>query len=43
MHLDAEVNWHRMFMELIDGLTVEAMQDRQDAAMIAAGMKNSGH
>jgi len=40
MHLDAEVNWHRMFMDLIDGFTVEEMQARQNQAMASAGLSS---
>jgi len=31
MHLDAEINWHRMFNELIHDFDVNAMIDRQQA------------
>ncbi|NIA69133.1 AarF/ABC1/UbiB kinase family protein [Pelagibius litoralis] len=29
MHLDAEINWHRMFHELISGFDVDALEKRQ--------------
>jgi hypothetical protein len=39
--LRAEHNWHRMFMELIDGFTEEGMTERQNAALAEAGVPAS--
>ena len=39
--LRAEHNWHRMFMELIDGFTEERMTERQNAALAEAGVPAS--
>ena len=36
MHLKAEVNWHRMFHELIDGFDEATLARRQSAALAAA-------
>ncbi len=38
MHLKAEVNWHRLFMELIDGFDVGALERRQTEALRAQGL-----
>ena len=38
MHLGAEVNWHRMFHELIDRFDSDAMAGRQEAAMAEFGI-----
>ncbi len=38
MHLQAEVNWHQLFMELIEGFDVEALERRQTAALEAQGL-----
>jgi predicted unusual protein kinase regulating ubiquinone biosynthesis (AarF/ABC1/UbiB family) len=38
MHLKAEVNWHRLFMELIDGFDVRALERRQTEALRAQGL-----
>ena len=35
MHLGAKINWHRMFMELIDGFDVEKLAKRQARALEA--------
>jgi predicted unusual protein kinase regulating ubiquinone biosynthesis (AarF/ABC1/UbiB family) len=40
LHLRAEVNWHRLFMELIEGFDVEALDRRQRAALSAAGLED---
>ena len=29
MHLDAEINWHQMFHDLISGFDVDALEQRQ--------------
>ena len=31
MHLNAEMNWHRMFKDLITDFDVDAMEQRQQA------------
>jgi predicted unusual protein kinase regulating ubiquinone biosynthesis (AarF/ABC1/UbiB family) len=36
MHLKAEVNWHRLFHELIDDFDADRMSERQAAALAAA-------
>ncbi|MEM7173166.1 MAG: AarF/ABC1/UbiB kinase family protein [Pseudomonadota bacterium] len=33
MHLNAEVNWHRLFHDLIDGFDIKALEKRQAAAL----------
>ena len=33
IHLDAQINWYRVFNELIDGFDVAALQKAQDAAL----------
>jgi len=38
MHLKAEVNWHRMFNELIEDFDVAALERRQRKALAAAGL-----
>jgi len=38
MHLKAEVNWYRLFHDLIAGFDVEALRDRQRAALDAVGL-----
>ena len=38
MHLKAEINWHRMFHELIDNFDEHALAKRQKAALKAAGV-----
>ncbi len=38
MHLKAEINWHRMFHELIDGFDVDRLAKRQAKALKAAGL-----
>jgi len=36
MHLKAEINWHRLFHELIAGFDLEALRRRQAKALKAA-------
>jgi predicted unusual protein kinase regulating ubiquinone biosynthesis (AarF/ABC1/UbiB family) len=36
MHLKAEINWHRLFHELIDDFDVDRLGERQRAALVAA-------
>jgi predicted unusual protein kinase regulating ubiquinone biosynthesis (AarF/ABC1/UbiB family) len=38
MHLGAEINWHRLFMELIEGFDVDALERRQTEALSAQGL-----
>jgi predicted unusual protein kinase regulating ubiquinone biosynthesis (AarF/ABC1/UbiB family) len=38
MHLAAEINWHRLFMELIEGFDVDALERRQTEALLAQGL-----
>jgi predicted unusual protein kinase regulating ubiquinone biosynthesis (AarF/ABC1/UbiB family) len=38
MHLGAEINWHRLFMELIEGFDVDALERRQTEALTAQGL-----
>jgi predicted unusual protein kinase regulating ubiquinone biosynthesis (AarF/ABC1/UbiB family) len=38
MHLKAEINWHRLFHELIDDFSVRAMAARQKKALAAAAV-----
>lgn len=42
MHLKAEINWHRLFHDLIDDFDIDGMKARQDAALTAAGLQDSG-
>jgi predicted unusual protein kinase regulating ubiquinone biosynthesis (AarF/ABC1/UbiB family) len=37
-HLKAEINWHRLFLGLIDDFSVEALAKRQQAALEQAGL-----
>lgn len=39
MHLKAEINWHKMFLELIGDFDVEALEARQTAALKAHGLE----
>jgi predicted unusual protein kinase regulating ubiquinone biosynthesis (AarF/ABC1/UbiB family) len=43
MHLKAEINWHRLFHELIEDFEVEALAKRQRDALAAAGVPGFGH
>jgi predicted unusual protein kinase regulating ubiquinone biosynthesis (AarF/ABC1/UbiB family) len=38
LHLKAEINWHRLFHELIQGFDAKALHARQAKALKAAGM-----
>jgi predicted unusual protein kinase regulating ubiquinone biosynthesis (AarF/ABC1/UbiB family) len=42
LHLGAEINWHRMFKELIDGFDVAALDKRQKKLMKQAGLVPTG-
>lgn len=39
LHLKAEINWHRLFHDLIAGFDVAALEKRQKAALKAAGLQ----
>ena len=41
MHLNAEVNWHQLFHELIDDFDTDALADRQKKAALNAGLPES--
>lgn len=40
VHLRAEINWHRLFEELIDGFDAVALDARQRAAFAAVGLSH---
>jgi predicted unusual protein kinase regulating ubiquinone biosynthesis (AarF/ABC1/UbiB family) len=42
MHLQAEINWHRLFMELISDFDLDALARRQSAALEAQGLPSPG-
>ena len=42
MHLSAEVNWHRLFHDLIGDFDVKAMGKRQAAALKKAKVPQPG-
>ncbi|MEM7042649.1 MAG: AarF/ABC1/UbiB kinase family protein [Pseudomonadota bacterium] len=42
MHLGAKINWHRLFMELIDGFDVKKLEKRQTKALDAEGLQPAG-
>lgn len=39
LHLDAELNFHRLFEAEIDGFSVQGVAERQAAALAGAGLK----
>ena len=39
VHLKAEINWHRLFHDLIDGFNVEALAKRQAKALESANLE----
>jgi hypothetical protein len=39
LHLDAELNFHRLFEAEIEGFTVEGVAQRQHAALVEVGLK----
>ena len=41
MHLNAEVNWHQLFHDLIDDFDTDALAKRQEAAARKAGLPDS--
>ncbi|HYZ25779.1 MAG TPA: AarF/ABC1/UbiB kinase family protein [Geminicoccaceae bacterium] len=42
MHLHAEINWHRLFMDLIEGFDLAALERRQTEALQAQGLTPPG-
>ncbi len=38
LHLQAAINWHRLFHDLIDGFDTQALEQRQTGALQAAGL-----
>ena len=38
LHLKAEINWHRLFHDLIDDFDAGVLAERQKAALAAAGV-----
>ncbi|MFN4312522.1 MAG: ABC1 kinase family protein [Ferrovibrio sp.] len=38
LHLKAEINWHRLFHDLIAGFDVKTLEKRQKAALTSAGL-----
>ena len=42
MHLQAEINWHQLFMELIADFDLDALTRRQTAALEAQGLPPAG-
>ncbi len=38
LHLKAEINWHRLFHELVEGFDIKALERRQARALKAAGI-----
>ena len=42
MHLKAEINWHRLFHDLIDDFDEKAVARRQTAALEKAGVPTAG-
>jgi hypothetical protein len=41
LHLKAEINWYRLFQELIRGFDVKAVEKRQTKALKAAKVPGS--
>lgn len=39
LHLNAEINWHRLFLELVDDFDVEVLTRRQSAALEEQGLE----
>ena len=42
LHLKAEINWHRLFHELIEDFDEAELAARQQAALQAAGVPDGG-
>jgi hypothetical protein len=38
IHLRASINWHQLFESLIEGFDVDALADRQQVALVTAGL-----
>ena len=38
LHLKAEINWHRLFQDLIDDFDVDKLEKRQAAALKKTGI-----
>ena len=38
LHLDARLNFHRMFNEAIDGFSLDILRKRQADALLSAGL-----
>jgi predicted unusual protein kinase regulating ubiquinone biosynthesis (AarF/ABC1/UbiB family) len=41
IHLKAEINWHRLFEDMIEGFSLEAMQKKQDEALKKFGIEKT--
>ena len=41
LHLDAEVNWYRIFHELIDGFKMKDLKRRQETALKKVKLENN--
>jgi hypothetical protein len=41
LHLDAELNFHRLFQEMIDDFTEQRLMDRQAAILASVGLESS--
>jgi predicted unusual protein kinase regulating ubiquinone biosynthesis (AarF/ABC1/UbiB family) len=39
IHLKAEINWHRLFEDMIDGFSLDAMKKKQDEALKKFGIE----
>ena len=39
MHLKAEVNWYRLFHDLVDEFDIQALASRQRAALHSVGLE----
>ena len=41
LHLQAELNFYRLFNEAIERFSVKAVAERQQAALVAAGLRDA--
>ncbi len=41
IHLKAEINWHRLFEDMIDGFSLDAMKKKQDEALRKFGIEKA--
>lgn len=41
IHLKAEINWHRLFEDMIDGFSLDEMKRKQDEALLKFGIKKT--